>query len=32
METTTSKWRAMRTLGIKEPFITGNATDKDIFA
>lgn len=25
------KWRAMRTLGIKEQFITGNATDKDKF-
>ncbi|WP_299780557.1 glucuronate isomerase [uncultured Formosa sp.] len=25
------KWRAMRTLGVKEEFITGNATDKDKF-
>ncbi|QBZ98909.1 glucuronate isomerase [Flavobacterium sangjuense] len=25
------KWRAMRTLGINEQFITGNATDKDKF-
>lgn len=25
------KWRAMRTLGIKEEFITGGATDKDKF-
>lgn len=25
------KWRAMRTLGIKEQFITGNASDKDKF-
>lgn len=25
------KWRAMRTLGIEESFITGNATDRDKF-
>ncbi|MBP1839883.1 glucuronate isomerase [Formosa algae] len=25
------KWRAMRTLGIKEEFITGNSSDKDKF-
>ncbi|MCF6130086.1 glucuronate isomerase [Flavobacterium sp. AS60] len=25
------KWRAMRTLGVNEQFITGNATDKDKF-